>query len=498
MLCYGVSVAQDSNTSTYRSKSTSKTHQYRSNTGVSSTDLEYRGKIVFTDDDSDVKSISPGGFIKFSKRTFGTKRTIILEGNSNGTITREYRESGRQIPYEPEGRKWLESVLPEIIRSTGLGAEARVARFYQKSGINGVLDEIEEINSNYVAGIYYNEVFKMNGISSADLAKAVEHAGEHVSSSYELAKLLTGNMDQLLSSKATSAAMVEATTSISSDYEQAKVYKSVLKSNVDDNTVVLVIGGLDNISSNYEKSNVLQGIMNYELSDKSVELVLGEIAGMSSSYEQSKVLQELIKVQGLNEVTTTMLLTTAEDISSDYEKTKVVQVLIANNELTAKEISEVAEFSKTINSDYEQSKLLQQLINDESIDEAAIDIVIEMSGSVSSSYEQSKILYEVLESNNFRGNNFLSVIEATESISSDYETSKVLTQVIKHENLEDKYYDALIEAVSNVSSRYEKAKLMMAMVPNLPKNATIRENFFEVAKELSDSDYGKIMKALTY
>ena len=498
MLCFGVSIAQNSHTSTYKSKSTSKTHQYRSNTGVSSTDLEYRGKIVFTDDDRDVKSISSGGFIKFSKRTFGTKRTIILEGNYNGTISREYREGSREVPYEPEGRKWLASVLPEIIRTTGLGAEARVARFYKNGGINAVLAEIEEINSNYVASIYYNEVFKMNGISNADLAKAVEHAGDHISSSYELAKLITGNMDQLLSSNTTTLAMVEAVSSISSDYEQAKVYKRVLKSNVDDNTVVLVIGGLDNIGSSYEKAGVLQAIINYELSDKSIELVLEEIAEINSSYEQSKVLQALIKEQGLNNVTTTMLLATAEDISSDYEKTKVVVALIENNELTVKEISAVADFSQSISSDYEQSRLLQQLINDESIDEAAIDIIIEMSASVGSSYEQSKILYEVLESNNFRGNNFLTVIEATEDISSDYESSKVLTKVIKHDNLEEKYYYVLIEAVSDISSSYEKAKLMMAMAPNLPETTAIRENFLEAAKDLSDTDYGKIMKALTY
>ena len=119
-----------------------------------------------------------------------------------------------------------------------------------------------------------------------------------------------------------------------------------------------------------------------------------------------------------------------------------------------------------------------------------------MTSSVSSSYEQTRIFYAVLASNNFHGNNFSSILEASDNISSDYEKSRVLSQVINHKNLEDKYYNELIEAVSTISSRYEKAKLLMAMVPNLPDDAGIKETFLEVAEDLSDSDYGKIMRAL--
>ena len=45
---------------------------YRNN--GSATTLSYNGKIVFTEDDRDIKSISPGGFFKYSKTTFGNCR----------------------------------------------------------------------------------------------------------------------------------------------------------------------------------------------------------------------------------------------------------------------------------------------------------------------------------------------------------------------------------------------------------------------------------------
>ena len=112
-----------------------KTHTYRNNSGVYSTELEYRGKIIFNDAETDVNYISPGGFIKFSKRSFGNRRTIILESEAQGIITREYREGSKKLPFEPEGRKWMASVLPEIIRTTGIGADERVKKFYKKGGI---------------------------------------------------------------------------------------------------------------------------------------------------------------------------------------------------------------------------------------------------------------------------------------------------------------------------------------------------------------------------
>ena len=498
MLSSGITTAQEANVSTYRSSSKLKTHTYRSNTGVASTDLEYRGKIIFTDDDRDVRSISSGGFIKFSKRTFGTKRTIVLEGNANGTITREFYEGSRELPFEPEGRKWMESVLPEIIRNTGLGADTRVARFYKKGGIDAVLNEIEEINSSYVGAIYYNATFSLSGVRKADIAKAVEHAGENISSSYELGKLLSSNASLLLADKNTSAAMEKATSEISSDYEQAKVYKTILKANLDDNTIQLVIDGLDNISSNYEKSGVLTGIITYDLSDENLELIFEAVADMSSSYEQSKVLQILIKEQYLNEVTSTRLLSTTKTISSSYEKSKVVQTLINSKQLTSKEIAAVADFSQAISSDYEQSKLLQSLVNNESADEEGLDMIIKMSSSISSSYEQAKLLSQVLDSRNFKGKNFLSAIEASEDISSGYERSKVLTKVIKHDNIRPRDYKPLIEAVSDISSSYERSKLLMIMAPDLPNDSEVRASFFEAAKSLSDSDYGKVMRAVTH
>lgn len=488
------SQSQTKSKATY--KSSSKTHSHKSSNGVSSTDLEYKGKIVFTDDDLDVKSISPGGFINFSKRTFGTKRSIVLEGNANGTINRTYYEGSREMPFDPDGREFMEVMIPEIIRTTGLGADSRVARFYKQGGITEVLHEIDEISSNYVSVMYYDATMNISGLSDADKVKIIQHAGDNLSSSYELSKFLINNREILLSSNATSVAFVEAASEISSNYDQARVYKSVLTSDVSPATVALVIDGSQNISSNYEKSGILQVALGYDLDDASIELVLEAVEDMSSSYEQSKVITALIKEQELNEISTERLLLAATEISSDYEKAKVAGALISTKDLTTQEIKLLTAYSSEISSDYEQSKLLQTLLKSQSMNEESIEMIIIMSDEVSSSYEQSKILTQVLSSPNFKGANFDSMIEAASDISSDYETSKVLMQLIKHDNLTDKNYVNLINAVADISSNYERAKLLAAIGPNLPDDKATQDAFFEAAEGLSNTDYGTVMRAM--
>src|SRR5687768_14114935 len=59
---------------TVKAKRHTSRHAYSDNN--SSTEISYEGTITFTDDEKDIKSISPGGYFKYSKTTFGNRRAI--------------------------------------------------------------------------------------------------------------------------------------------------------------------------------------------------------------------------------------------------------------------------------------------------------------------------------------------------------------------------------------------------------------------------------------
>jgi hypothetical protein len=473
-----------------------QTHTYKSNNGVSSTELEYRGKIIFTDDETDVKYISPGGFLRFSKRSFGNRRTIILEGQSNNKITREYREGSKTFPFEPEGRKWMASVLPEIIRSTGIGAEERVKKFYDKGGVDAVINEISLLPTNYVQGIYYTAALALNGLSSKDIIKLVEDAGDEISSSYELSKLLISSSEALNKDDATLAATIKVVREISSSYEQAKVYKHLLtKSKLSENNKALIINGVRDISSSYEKSGVLIALLEDELNSASINLVIAEVEHINSSYEQSKVLQYLLKNQSTEELDLELMLKAISQINSSYEQGKVLKQLVEDKDLSSEQIVVVASAAENISSSYEKSKFLQNLINKQNLDEEGINAILEMTDELNSSYEKSKVLQLIITSDNFNNSNFTAIIKAATSIGSSYELSNVLGKVIDHDKMSDKHMIELIDAIDGISSNYEKSKLLQNLAKQLPETKEVRDAFYQAAESLSDFDYGKVMRA---
>ena len=72
-------------------------HTYFTFAGFTYFDIKHNGKITVTDDDRGIKSISPGGYLKISKKTFGNKRTLLIESNSNGELQYSYTEGRRRL-----------------------------------------------------------------------------------------------------------------------------------------------------------------------------------------------------------------------------------------------------------------------------------------------------------------------------------------------------------------------------------------------------------------
>lgn len=472
-----------------------KTHTYKNNTGVTNTELEYRGKIVFTEDETDVKYISPGGFLRFSKRSFGNKRTIILEGESNGGIYREYREGSKKLPFEPDGKRWMASVLPEIIRTTGIGAEERAAKFYAKGGISALLNEISMLPTNYVKGKYYDASFKIPSLKGNDMALLIEDAGDEISSSYELSKLLTNNSEVYGKENKALGAAIIVTNNISSSYEQAKVYKNLLsKTDLSDQNKGMIIKNVRNISSSYEQSGVLQACVKKPMSVGNIDLVITEVEHISSSYEQSRVMQALVKNQSFNNVDLTKFLSMVSKISSSYEQGRVLKTLVGKVDLSSEQIVTISKAAEHISSSSEQSGFLQSIINEQKLDEVSINAVIAMTHDIGSSYEKSKVVQLIIASPNFKNTNFKSVINESISIGSSYEQSKVLAKLIELNSMPDAYMLDLIKAINTISSSYERSKLLQKLGPNLPADKEIREAFFDAAEDLSNDEYGKVMR----
>src|SRR5262249_54593591 len=151
--------------------------------------VTYNGSFDFTDDDTDVREVSPGGYLKISDAAWLGRHTIEIE-ERNGTLEHRYFVNGSERPYEPEGRQWLHEHLPRFVRNTGIGADRRVARLLKAGGPSSVMGEITRIEGNYVKRLYFSELFKQASLTPEQYRQAMAQAAREVQSDYELATLL--------------------------------------------------------------------------------------------------------------------------------------------------------------------------------------------------------------------------------------------------------------------------------------------------------------------
>src|SRR5262245_44580244 len=118
-----------------------------------------RGRIELTDDERDVKSVSPNGYFEISSRgwlsLFGQR--YIVRGNADGTTTRRFTVGSAERPLDAETRAWIGDTIQRLARS-GFDVEGRVARILAREGPAGVLDANPRSSSAYVTAKYLRRV----------------------------------------------------------------------------------------------------------------------------------------------------------------------------------------------------------------------------------------------------------------------------------------------------------------------------------------------------
>ena len=242
-----------------------------------------------------MKSLSPGGSLRIREGGWVSSRTVEFLADAAGTIRRRYWEGTSEKPFEPEGRAWLSQVLPRIIRQSGLGAPARVARILKAKGASGVLAEITLIEGSWSKRVYFTELLKSPGLDAATVRQALEQAGKQIDSDFELASLLIAS-DGLLVDDATRRTYFEAARTIQSDFEMRRVYSSALKRGP-------------------VSPDILAGILDAS-------------TAIESDFEEAELLVQVAKLQPLDARTRGPFLKALTTVGSDFECRKVVTAVV--------------------------------------------------------------------------------------------------------------------------------------------------------------------------
>lgn len=429
--------------------------------------IEFEGDFELSDDDTDIISVSRGGYFEISRAAFGSKRRVIIESDGRGNLTKEYYVGRERTDYEPEGREWLAEVLPDIVRSTTIGAESRVNRFYRKGGATAVMEEVDELEGDYLKTHYIKLLLDKDGLSSGDLVTVIDGAAREVNSDYYLTEILKDHEDEFFETAETSKAFIEASEEVDSDHYRSEILKRVLS--------------------------------NSQVEDENLELVLRSAEDINSDHYLTEVLREALDERDMSDELISKLIATARSINSDHYQSQLFRDALDHNQISDESYWEIIDAAGDISSDHYKTELFKELLERDLDDRTLSRMIDEIEDDISSDHYSNVLLVKIISDQNLGKESTESFKLAVRGISSDHYASQIIIRAADDANLDDELVKSLLESAEDIGSDHYLSQSLIALADYINESGSseLRDLYRSIARDInSDTYYGRAMKAL--
>ncbi|WP_271767311.1 hypothetical protein [Aquimarina algiphila] len=426
--------------------------------------INYEGEITLSNDDKDVIAISDGGYLEIKKSAFGSKRRIVIESEANGNLNKKYFVGSSRKDFASEGKKWLSEILPEVVKTTALGAKGRVNRFYSQGGANSVFNEIRTLKSDHVKSKYFKLVLEKN-LSSNELESLLRVAGKEINSDHYLSDLLKYRQHSFFASSSLVSAYIDATKSINSDH--------------------------------YVTSVLSTAIEDASFSDDQVGKLFEITAGINSDHYMSQVLMKVMKKRELNDANLMLLINNSRQIASDHYKSQVLLKALDLPELSKGNYNAFLGTLRDIQSDHYITAVFSKLL-DEKLDANELSGLIRLAGeSVSSDHYMSQVLSKLISKQGLNGDNLDVLIGALSSVGSDHYSTVILKKLAR-KNLSESQLVSVFRGMSQISSDHYLSESLIAFAPSVNASGdNVKEAYRDACKTISsETYYGRALRAI--
>jgi hypothetical protein len=320
------------------------------------------GELEFTNDDRDIAKISPGGSFLIRQDDGTTLRRLKVLSASDGTLTRSYHVDGLQAPWGSEGEEWLAGLLPEIIRESAIGVEARARRILEQKGAEGLLQEIALIRSSGSKRRYFRELFKQADLKPDLLRRAAGQMAK-IHSDGDKSRLLIEVSPQYLAEDDLLDGFFEAVRSIRSDGDHRRVLESILEQSRA-NSLSRVFQSAAKISSDGDKTAVLVKSVRLLSNSEQEQLdYLKSARSIRSDGDRRRALEALLQSDELTPAARLNLLRAAAEIHSDGDKARVLSKAAESFPNDPELWGEYLKTVRAIRSDGDKDRALEKLLS---------------------------------------------------------------------------------------------------------------------------------------
>jgi len=425
--------------------------------------IESKGKIEISANDKDITSISDNGYLTLSKTVFGSKHRVDIRAEGNN-LKKRYYQGNKEKPWEPDGREWLAEILPDLVRSSTLGAESRIARFYKQGGSSAVLKEIDDLKSDFVRQ-HYGDVLLKYPLNEQQTVEAFQRLSKSITSDYYLATFLSGNIEKGLKTQATSLAFVKAVDGIASDFYRSSVLQDIIKKGE-----------------------------NAKIDLKSFLTITGDI---SSDFYKASVLEVLAKSEGVSAYQAEYF-DIAGSITSDFYRASALNKGFQYIQLTNIGMYNGLKSWSAMSSDFYQQDVMLRLLKKHRLTAEAQKIVLTPIGSrMSSALYKNDVLTTFAKTQKMTEENFALWLSAAATVNSDFYMASTLSSFSAAE-LSETQLAGIFNVAAKMSSDFYKADVLTRYANALSKSGpTARAAFKEAAKSINSTHYyGEVMRKL--
>ena len=470
----------------------SREHFYKSKDSFSAYEIEYKGKIVVSDDDKQIKSISPDGYLRIAKSSFGNSRKIEIESDSKGNLTKKYYDGRKEEAFSPNGEEWLEEILIDVIRKTGIGGKERIMRIYNKGGVSAVLNEIDNFENTGGYSYYKSSSHALFYFES------VEYSVYNVKYLYykTLVNEIKLNKEELIK-------VLKAITEISSNSTKGTLIREILNNyDLDSYAKEKLLDATETLSYNTERGNVLRAFQKKYKIDKEIsDEYFDVIDGMSINTEKSNVIKVLLQDQKLDKEVLSDLINTVDDFSYNTERAAIYRMLVpfvvGNDDLTSQLMSATNQLSsiyRDLKEEIFDYLAKGKIVTDNTLSKSAVLNLLDIAEHYDANTQKSRKLRsihgsitndeEVLKS-------YFNVINSMNDLQE--ESYNLMLELVRLHKLSAYGYKLYLETAEDFADdglEHGSSALLRAVIKDLPEDTEVLEAFFEVLDEI-DHDSGK-------
>jgi beta-lactamase regulating signal transducer with metallopeptidase domain len=463
--------------------------------GWTSLKVKIDGAIEFTDDDRDVKSLSPNGHFRLEEGSWLSGRGYDVKADETGNLAKTYSVGRTSKPLDDEGHRWLGRLLPQVIRDTGIGAGPRVARILRHGGPPAVLAEIGLIHSDGSRRIYLEQLFSQATLNTEQLKDSAKLI-RGISSDGDKAQVVI-TVDEKYFSGDLRPYLFAAAESINSDGDKRRVLSDIIKKDAGNTeSLVRAARSARHISSDGDKAEVLVEMADpYRASDELHMVYFEAVNSISSDGDRARVLSKLLEKHGDDRDTLARILRSAEKVSSDGDKARVLREAVSSYSDDQAVRKAFFDAANSISSDGDHQQVLVTLVRRQGIGTETLGGVANSAQRISSDGDKARVLVDLAATNVEPVRD--AFFAAADSIHSDGDRSRVLTAILDKPGTSSAMAIAAIQSTTGISSDGDMARVLLDAANRYSNDPAVNAALRKAVESLhSDGEYRTVMSEI--